>query len=75
MIHCSHNLEFKKKIKENEGQSLLFIFFRVNNFVKEKENVKTKYTKKQIQESIKYWENQLKKMNEAVDGGIDPSFV
>lgn len=43
--------------------------------IKEKENVKTKYTKKQIQESIKYWENQLKKMNEAVDGGIDSSFV
>ena len=37
--------------------------------------MKTKYTKKQIQESIKYWENQLKKMNEAVDGGIDPSFA
>ena len=34
-----------------------------------------KYTKKQIKESIKYWESQLKKMDESVDDEIDSAFI
>lgn len=32
--------------------------------------MKKKYTKKQIMESIKYWQKQLKRMNESIDEDI-----
>lgn len=35
--------------------------------------MRIKYTKKQIQEAIKYWKNQLRRMDEAADGDFDDS--